>query len=45
MFPERQYKNGLLVCLETLYRVSKNTAVQKGVRFFVIDGSPLFIKE
>ena len=27
-----QYQNGLPVCLETLYRVSQNTAVQNIVR-------------
>ena len=32
MFPERQYQNALPVCLETLYKVSRKTVVQKGVR-------------
>ena len=45
MFSERQYQNGLPVCLEILYRVSQNTAVKKGVRIFVIVSSSLFLKE
>ena len=45
MFPERLYQNGLSVCLEILYRVSQNTAVQEGVCIFVINGSSLFFKE
>ena len=45
MFPERQYQNSLPVCLEILYRVSQNTAVQKGVAFFVIVSSFSFLKE
>ena len=45
-FPERQYQKGLPVCLEILYRVSQNTAVQNGVCFFfVIVSSSLFLKE
>ena len=31
MFPERQHQNGLPVSLEILYRVSQNTAAQRGV--------------
>ena len=34
MFPERQYQNGLPVCLEILRSVLRNTAVQKSVRIF-----------
>ena len=45
MFPERQYQNSLPVCLEILYRVSQNTAVQKGVREFVIVSSSLFLNK
>ena len=48
MFPERQYQNGLSVCLEILYRVSKDTAVQKGARVFFLPAflsSSLFLKE
>ena len=44
MFPERQYQNGLPVYLEILYRVSANTAVQKGVRIFLIVSSSLVLK-
>ena len=32
MFPEHQYQNDLPVCPEILYRVSQNSAVQKGIR-------------
>ena len=45
MFPERQYQNGLPVCLEILYTVLRKTAVQKGSVFFVIISSSLFLKE
>ena len=34
MFPERQYQNGLFVCLEIWCRVSQNTTLQKAVRVF-----------
>ena len=34
MLPERQYQNGLPVCIEILYRVSQNSAVQKRVGVF-----------
>ena len=34
MFPERQYQNGLFVCLEIWCRVSQNTTLQKTVRVF-----------
>ena len=42
MFPERKYQSDLFDCLEILYRVSRNTAVQKSIRVFVIVGSSLF---
>ena len=45
MFAERQYQNGLPVWLDILYRISRNTAVQKGVRVFVIVSSSLFLIE
>ena len=45
MFPKCQYQNGLSICLEILYRVSQNTAVQKDARVFVIISSSLFLKE
>ena len=45
MFPDRQYQNGWRVCLEILYRDSRNTAVQKRVCVFVIISTSLFIKE
>ena len=34
MFLERQYQNGLFVCLEIWCRVSQNTTLQKAVRVF-----------
>ena len=36
MLRERQYQNGLPICLEIFCRVLQNTAVQKGVPIFVI---------
>ena len=45
MFPERQYQNGMPVWLKILYRVSRNTAVQKGFALFVIISCYLFLKE
>ena len=35
MFPKHQYQNGLPVCLEILYKVSQNTAVQKDICIFL----------
>ena len=45
MFPDRQYQNNLRVCLEILYRDSRNTVVQERVCVFVIISTSLFIKE
>ena len=45
MFLERQHQTDFPVCLEILYRVSGNTAAQKGARIFVTVRSYLFLQE
>ena len=32
--PKREYQNGLSICLEILYRVSRDTAVQQNICAF-----------